>query len=413
MGEPATAAAAPAPQNFACENCGAQVQFDAGAKRLKCGHCGTEQDVPQDTGAPVQEHDLANFSLAQVPRGLGVATKSFECKECGADVSVGEGSTTAACPFCGSSHVLEQAEAGDTIRPESLVPFAVAADAAREKFTTWMKKLWYRPNDLKKLATVSELRGMYVPFWTYDTHVHSSWTAQRGHYYYVTESYTAFENGKSVHRTRQVRKVRWEHASGRRQDFFDDILICASKGLPAELVDRFKTFDTKHLVPYQPQYLSGWNAERYAIDLRQGWETAKHRASDVQMGRCAGDIGGDTHRFLHVRNEFRDVTFKHILLPIWIAAYRYKQKIFRFLVNGQTGEVVGKAPWSIAKILLTVLLVAAIIGGIYAIWYVNQQPPAQGFYGTAYPGYAPAGMPGYTAMPGYPVQMTPYPMTAQ
>jgi len=412
MGEPA--AAAPASQTFACENCGGQVQFDAGSRRLKCGHCGTEQDVPAEAGAAaVQEHDLANFSLDRVPRGLGVATQNIECKDCGADVSVGEGMSTAKCPFCGSAHVLAQAEDTQTLRPESLVPFAVAAEAAREKFTAWLKKLWFRPSDLRKLATVSELRGVYVPFWTYDTNVESSWTAQRGHYYYVTEGYTAYVNGKAVHRTRQVRKVRWEHASGHRRDFFDDLLVCASKGLPADLVDRFKTFDTKALTPYQPQFLSGWTAERYAIDLKAGWETAKQRAGQTQFTRCGGDVGGDTHRFLSVRNQFNDVTFKHVLLPIWIAAYHYKQKLFRFLVNGQTGEVVGKAPWSVLKITLLVLTILALIGGGIAIYQYNQQPPA-----AMYPGYAPAGyMPGATAYPMappmYPMTVPTYPMTAQ
>jgi hypothetical protein len=171
--------------------------------------------------------------------------------------------------------------------------------------------------------------------------------------------------------------LRWEYASGWRNDFFDDTLVCASKGLPQELVEKFQTFDTKQLMPYQPQFLAGWRAETYAIDLMPAWGTAQDKMSDVQRGRCSGDVPGDTQRNLAVQNYFSAVTFKHILLPIWIAAYRYNDKPFQFLVNGQTGEVVGKAPWSFWKIFFTVLAVLAISIGGYFIYERFQKPKPQ------------------------------------
>lgn len=367
MGEPAVA---PEPVStdalrFSCENCGAQLLYDASKKRMKCGHCGTEQDVPQEAGqAPVEEHDLVDFRHVAAARGLGAATQEYACNDCGASVLVPAQEKTGQCPFCGAAGVIAKPSAEDVLTPESLVPFQVDREAATAKFAKWLSGLWFRPSDLKKQASVEEMQGVYVPFWTFDSQVASHWTAQAGHYYYVTESYTAYVNGKPQRKTRQVRKVRWVPASGSRNDFYDDVLVCASKGLPQELVDNLKSFDTKHLQAYNPSFLAGWRCERYAIDLQGGWQIGREKMSKSQYQRCGKDVPGDTYRFLHVSNSYSATTFKHVLLPIWISAYRYSQKVFRFLVNGQTGEVVGKAPWSWVKIGLMVLLIAAIIAGI-------------------------------------------------
>ena len=369
MGEPAQDLA---PQStdalrFGCENCGAQLLYEASKQRMKCDHCGTEQDVPQEAGqAPVEEHDLHDFAHPTAARGLGVATQEYGCNDCGATVVVPSGEKTGKCPFCGAAGVIAKPTADEVLTPESLVPFTIDRNAASERFGKWLGGLWFRPSDLKKAANVEEMGGVYVPFWTFDSHVHSRWTAQAGHYYYVTESYTAYVNGKPQRRTRQVRKVRWVPASGQRNDVYDDVLVCASKGLPRELVDKLQTFDTKQLQPFNPGFLAGWRCERYAIDLQGGWQIGREKISQSQYARCGRDVPGDTHRFLHVSNQYDRTTFKHVLLPVWIAAFRYadKKKVYRFLVNGQTGEVVGKAPWSVAKILLTILLVLAIIGAI-------------------------------------------------
>jgi hypothetical protein len=142
-------------------------------------------------------------------------------------------------------------------------------------------------------------------------------------------------------------------------------------------VAKFRSFDTKQLSPYKPEFLAGWRAEAYAVDLMPAWGTAQDDMCRAQEGRCASDVPGDTHRNLHVQNHFSNVTFKHILLPIWIAAYRYKGKPYQFLVNGQTGEVVGKAPWSFWKIFFFVLAIVAVVGGAVAayLYFVHNEPP--------------------------------------
>ena len=349
---------------FPCAKCGAQLSWDAGKRSMHCTFCGHDQPMPTMPTQQIREIPLEE-GLASAPKGLGAKVSTIQCKECGATVNVGEGERTAKCAFCGSGQVLQIQTDANAIRPESLVAFQIDKPTANKHFADWLKGLWFRPNDLKKMAQVQEMGGVYVPFWTFDARVDSDWTAERGFHYYVTESYTAYENGQRVNRTRQVQRTRWEPAWGnRRNDFYDDTLVCASRGLPTALVDKFSSFNTKQLVPYAPQYLAGWRAEAYAVDLPSAHGTARNKMSDQQNARCASDVGGDTHRSLVVNNRWYAETFKHVLLPIWIAAYRYNNKVFRFLVNGQTGEVTGEAPLSFWKIFLACLLGAAIIAVI-------------------------------------------------
>lgn len=346
-------------QQWKCEGCGGEQRYDAASKMLKCEFCGATRKVPGGAGAIV-EHDLF-AGLDALPQGLGVATdKVTRCKECGATMHFSDSKIATHCAFCGAAAVWVQ-ETKKFLRPESLVPFGVDAKVANKAFAKWMGKLWFRPGNLTRMAKVQELIGVYVPFWTYDAHVESSWTADAGYYYTVTEDYEVVVNGETETRTREIQHTRWESAWGQRADDYDDVLVCASVGLPKELSDSLKSFDTTALVSYTPGYLAGWRAEEYAVDLKAGFEHAKENVDDDQRSRCSGDVPGDTHRALDVSSTYSDLTFKHVLLPIWIAAYRYNGDVFRFLVNGQTGEVQGKAPYSWMKIALFVVLVTSLI----------------------------------------------------
>lgn len=357
---------------FPCAQCGGALAWDASRRSMACPYCGHQQEMPLQPAQQIEEIPIEE-GYARAQRGLGAPVQTIQCKDCGATVNVGEGERTTKCAFCGSHQVLQVETDANAIRPESLLPFQIDKKIANDRFASWIGDLWFRPNDLKKMAKVQEMGGVYVPFWTFDAHVHSDWTAEAGYYYYETEEYTTVENGESVTRTRQVQKTRWEPAWGRRDDDYDDVLVCASRGLPSELVDKFTTFNTKLLVPYSPQYLAGWRAEAYAVDLQNAHNSGRGKMASQQEARCARDVPGDTHRSLVVNNKFSRETFKHVLLPIWIAAYRYNDKPYRFLVNGQTGEVTGEAPYSFWKIFFFTLFCIAVVSVIgYFIYEANE-----------------------------------------
>jgi len=366
--------------SYRCDQCGAQMQFDGARGALLCGMCGATKAAPQAAAvggaaagaAPpdmgqVQEIPIDQGLVMSKSHGLGTETKSARCDECGAVVQFTPGVTATRCSFCDSPKVLEQASQGNSLTPESLIPFGLNADQARAAFGKWLKGLWFRPGDLTSSSKIKELKGVYVPYWTFDCRAQSWWNADSGYYYYVEEPYTAIENGRKVMRTKRVRHTRWQPSSGHRDDVWDDKLICASKGLPENLVKQVSNFKTADLVPYQPSYLAGWSAEAYAIDLHSGWKTAQAEIFSAQVDRCKKDVPGDTQRDLRVNTRLSQVTFKHVLLPVWIAAFRYNDKPFRFLVNGQTGKVSGKAPYSVFKIVLFIAVIAAIIATIVVL----------------------------------------------
>ena len=354
---------------FRCPSCGAETTWDPDQDALVCGHCETRVSVPRAEGTIV-ERTFAE--VGEAARGLGLARRASRCKKCGAATSYDEVATSAACPFCGSSQVLEQEANRNALRPESLVPLDVGRATVEREFRAWLRRLWFRPSALRDLRDV-RATGLYVPFWTFDCDVHSEWSADAGHYYYVPEVYTTFVNGRPVVRTRMVQKIRWVPAWGKRDDRFDDLQVDASRGVPAELAAKLGAYDCKALVPYRPEYLAGWRAEEYAIDLEEGWKRAVARVESIQRERCSGDVPGDTQRDLRVANTIRDVRWKHVLLPMWSLAYTWKGKTFPVLIHGQTGRVVGEAPYSWAKIaalvvvvalaVLVVLLVAALSNG--------------------------------------------------
>lgn len=346
-----------ATKKIACDNCGAAIEFNPGAKKLKCEYCGNEQAIPaQAEAAPIVEHDfelvLRNHAPPAAPLG-----KRVRCDRCGAVVELAASVAATKCAFCGNPQVAEQPAAA-TWKAESLVPFSFDRGHAEKAFAGWLSGLWFRPNDLKRVARLKELSGVYLPFWTFDALADSTWNADAGYYYYVSESYT---DSQGKRQTRQVQRVRWEPAGGQRQDAHDDELVLASRGLRQDEVSEVFPFDTKALKPYAAEYLAGFLAEAYAVEPREAFAIASQAIGAKQEARCSGDVPGDTQRNLRVSTRLSRVTFKHVLLPMWVAAYIYRDKIFHVLVNGQTGKVEGSAPWSVAKIAAAVVAAIALI----------------------------------------------------
>lgn len=341
-----------------CENCGATMTWDAASKKLRCDSCGALRDAA-DNNAAIVEHDLRE-GLAKKSRGrLGAGAREVTCGECGAVVELPDGVAATRCSFCDSPQVAPVDARQDHLQPESLVPFSVGREPSLAAFKGWLAKRWFNPSDLTAKASVSELRGVYVPYWSFSTEVTSRWTADAGYHYHETETFT---DGQGQRQERSVQRTRWEPASGWRSDRHDDHLVCASKGLPEHLGRFAADFDlAAGLAAFSTDYLQGFAAETYAVELHAAWTRAQRELESVQESRCRQDVPGDTQRDLRCNHRFADTRFKHVLLPVWIAAFRYQDKVYRFLVNGQTGRVAGDAPRSWLKILLFLSVIAGLI----------------------------------------------------
>jgi hypothetical protein len=243
-----------------------------------------------------------------------------------------------------------------------VLPFKVTQPQASEAIKGWLGSLWFAPNALKKMAQQEGVGGVYIPFWTYDAYTQSDYEGQRGEHYYVTETYTETDSqGNTVTKTRQVRHTRWYDASGTVARWFDDILVAATKTITPARLAALEPWDLGELTPYAPEYLSGYKAQRYQVDLAEGFELAKKTAAPVIESDVRSDIGGDEQRVTRVSTAYSAITFKHLLLPVYVGAYRFNDKVFQLAVNGRTGEVQGERPYSAWKIFFFVLTIVAII----------------------------------------------------
>lgn len=344
-----------------CKNCAGKLEFAPGTNHLKCPYCGTE-NVIETSGELIEELDFEKF-VNEFEKDAPVAEiTTIKCSGCGAETTFNPNVVSDNCPFCGSPQVVKEASLSHKIKPKSLLPFDIDQEKAFDQFRTWINKIWFAPNNLKRFARQQEkLTGMYIPYWTYDAMTSSDYRGERGTDYHTTETYTATENGRPVTKTRTVTRTSWTPVSGHVDKNFDDMLTVASKTLPREYVEKLEPWGTENLVPFNEKYLSGFRTESYQVDLREGFEDAKIKMDNLIRQAVNRDIGGDHQRIQFLNTIYNNITFKHILMPIWISAYSYKNKIFRFLINGRTGEVQGERPYSVAKITLAVLAVIAVI----------------------------------------------------
>jgi hypothetical protein len=239
------------------------------------------------------------------------------------------------------------------MRPGAVLPFKIERADARGYFARWVKSRWFAPGDFKKLDRLDRINGIYVPYWTYDSMTFTFYTGMRGDAYYVTV-------GHGKNRTRQ-RRIRWRAVSGHVNHFFDDVLICGSRSLPEKYVRALEPWDLKAAAPYDGAYLSGFQTERYQVSAVEGFQEAR-RIMDDEIGRMVRrDIGGDEQRITSIHTQCEGITFKLLLLPVWLAVYRYKDKPFRVMVNARSGEVRGERPWSAGKIAAAVLAALVVL----------------------------------------------------
>lgn len=333
--------------------------------KLVCSYCGYSEDIAAEKEkTEAKEYDLEEALRSGVfKKGWGTELKSIACKSCGATCDISPTVAATSCAFCGSTQVMEQKGAEDVFTPETVIPFTVDKNKALDSFKQWIGgglAAFFRPSALKSNWNLGKIAGMYLPFWTFDSDTHSRWNAMAGHYYYE-------EVRDSAGNKKKERRTRWEPASGSHQEFFNDELVFASKGLNRNMVERIYPYDLKKLTPYKTEYLAGWGAERYTVGLKEAWETGKKLISEKIQSACARKVPGDTHKDLRVSTSWRNMKFKHVLLPVWVANYEFGGKVYKFLVNGENGKVHGEAPLDWVKVIAAVVIGLVIAGILYAV----------------------------------------------
>ncbi len=352
----------PDDKRFPCPGCSAEMQFDPALEQLKCPFCGHTAPVPSTAG-PVPPHPL-DAALAAAPAAT-IAPQALQvsCQGCGSAVVFAPPQVAGVCPFCGSPIVAEPRAADPLIAPDAVLVFKLPQAAAQESVRRWLASRWFAPNALHRMAHPEHgIAGVYLPFWSYSTDTRSAYQGERGEYYYVTEEYDETDSqGHTVHQTRQVQHTHWYPASGEVARHFDDELVSGTHAMNESHLNALQPWDLGALRPYDPAYLAGFKAQRYQLDLAGGFEKAKQAMAGPIEEDIDSDIGGDVQRIEAVRTEYSNSTFRHLLLPVWLGAYRFGGKAYQVAVNARTGSVHGDRPYSVWKIGALVLVVLALI----------------------------------------------------
>lgn len=336
-----------------CDACGGTMDFNPKKGNLICPYCGTEKEIKVEN--PEFEAKELDFNQAQEEASCdwGTATKTVICKSCGAQTVYDINEIANECPYCGSNQVME-AGSDSVMAPGGVVLFKLDSKDASARFKRWIGGKFFCPKLAKDSAKPKAFKGMYVPFWTFDAQTYSKYSGEYGKNRTIRQ-----RDGKTRVETT------WHHTKGESAQFFDDVLVCASSKQNEELLEQLEPFKTKEAVEYKPEYLAGFMAERYTVKMKEAWKTAQEKIREgvreqihekIRAEKNADCIGN-----INIQTVHKDITYKYLLLPVWISSFQYKEKVYHFMINGQTGKVSGQTPISWVKVGFTAAAVIAVL----------------------------------------------------
>ena len=343
-----------------CPDCGATMDFDPKTGGLYCPYCDHREDIPVENTQGETVASEQDFASAEFTGNCdwGVSQKTVTCKSCGA-VSVYDALEVAnECPYCGSNQVMEANDV-KTMAPNGVVVFKVTAQQAGERFTTWLSKKWFAPRAAKRSARADKFKGIYLPYWTFDSDTVTNYTAEYG----IDRTVGSGDKKRTV--------TDWHKTSGVYEEFIDDQLVAGCSDQNVEMLRQVEPFDTKDNKAYKPEYLAGFLAERYSIGLKDAWEKAKEfirtRLKSAIESRIRSQYHADHVRHFSGETQFSNITYKYLMLPVWLSAFKYKDKTYQFVVNGQSGKVGGKYPISPLRVAIAVIISIIIIVLLYKL----------------------------------------------
>jgi len=356
--------------NFKCPNCGAPTKFSPAFGKLKCDFCGSVFSI-EESVEEIKEFDY-NTALEKLDiNHVALHEKEVKCTNCGSTFKLSAYSVSTLCPFCGTPAIVDFVH---DITPHSIIPFILTEKKAKEHFRKWIGSLWFAPSALSKYFRDNEkLQGYYLPYWTYDSDTTTEYSGQRGDTYYVTVTRTVIENGRQRNIRTQEPRIRWTPVSGRVGVSFDDVTIGATRTISRVIIDAMAPWDTSQLKPFDERYLSGFKSEEYTIGLDNGFEFAKAKMRVSIEQRIRRDIGGDQQQISSVNTDYDNVTYKNVLFPVWTATFEYKDKLYRYAINAQTGKISGEHPYSYVKIAFAVLGAVLVAGGLFYLYLYLKQ----------------------------------------
>jgi len=352
-------------EQMACPSCSGPMVFNPSKQSLSCEFCDFEKILAPEGELP--RYDFYEYEKS-ANHSWGMQTKNLHCDSCGANTTIEQKDVSLTCPFCGSKHIVEAFEE-NSIRPHAVIPFKLSRQEAYDLFEKWIKKRFFAKKAVKSAQDAERLKGVYIPFWHFNTETSSYYTCQIGYNYTVTVTKTVMENGKPVTKHVQETRIRWVHKSGLIDKNFNDLIVNASEKFNSKKINALEPFDYRESKPYDQSYLSGFIAERYSVSLTDGFNHLKSGIQESIIEAIKRRHNGDHIRSARLNTSYTQVDFQHMLLPVWLSSYHYNSKDYQFGINGQTGEVQGTYPIDWVK----VTLVAAVIIALISLYFIYQK----------------------------------------
>lgn len=303
---------------------------------LFCANCGTE--------APRRAEQKATAGSSRV------ATHNFTCSGCGASMSYDAQASALRCPFCSSVDMVEQKDAR-VLRPQSVVPFRVSKEMAETTLRQWLGKGFWRPGDLSQTASLLAMRPVYVPYWIFEARTHTYWTADTS-------------------QTPPGASADWYPLAGEHRGRYAGLLIGASAVLSTWETSEICPFDLSAAVAPEEVDLDNVTVEQFSMPRKYARPLAEQALEASESQACQQQYVPGRARNVHVNVLVEGMTSIPVLLPVWIMAYRYRDQVFRFLVNGQTGRATGQAPTSWAKVAVAIVVAIGavlVLAGLAAL----------------------------------------------
>jgi DNA-directed RNA polymerase subunit RPC12/RpoP len=328
-------------QRFVCQKCGGKMAFRPDGRSLQCEYCGHTQTLMDavTAGAMVQEQDFIVAMATAKGHTRPVGMRPFSCEACGASFLLAPGVLSLTCSYCGSAHVGAVAETRQLIPPEGVIPFAVSQQEASQTFREWLHS-----KELGGKAQVTPVRGLYLPAWTFDLSGEVRWQC----YAYRDEGPNVELGGIQISVGGSGRAKRLVREEGSHLVYEDDLLVPASHKLPAHLViEEAKHYLLTDVVPYEEGYLADWPAEVYAISVSDASLVARREVLEGARSSVKIRVGATLGAVKDLQFNSQGLiieSFKLILLPVWVARYRYEDKTYHVLINGQTGGLRAEEP---------------------------------------------------------------------
>lgn len=341
-----------------CPECGSQLIYDGGGKRrLKCTKCRYSRELGRESDqvAPRKLHE--GVQLKEFKQGLNWNLKSVMCMACGGEVAIDSDRSLSSCLFCGGEELEFSNRHEEVLLPYSIIPFSISQSLVLRKLRRWLGRGWFLPRDIFALKQPERVQGIYLPYFLFDALTRSTWMGEVGISYFPDPN------------NQKKKRMAWEPTAGYYENFFQDFPLGLSEALQDQYFEEISEYNFRKLVPYDPKYLKSFAVELYSLPEIEAFKLSDMLLSDEIQMAIYGRLTGDDARRFRVNSEKHSVAFRHVLVPVWLAHYTYKGRLFQVMVNGQSGEIAGDKPIDTRRAIIAgvgVVLLALLL--VLLVW---------------------------------------------